>query len=153
MLFWTILAICIAIASVVYLTPQWRRRRQERTLATARQLFHLRREWLEAKFVDLAQKSGRPRGLLWKDVEFENSESLARDRHSNQLQALVGVTIRFEAIPGGDMEHVEAVGNLRAASAVFRFDDGEWKTSGRAIFNLSPVEAIKHLSGELETVE
>ena len=153
MLLWTILAICIAIASVVYLTPQWRRRRQERTLAAARQLFHLSREWLEAKFVDLAQKSGRPRGLLWKDVEFENSESLARDRHSNQLQALVGVTIRFEAIPGGDMEHVEAVGNLRAATAVFRFDDGEWKTSGRAIFNLSPVEAIKHLSGELETVE
>ena len=153
MLLWTILAICIAIASVVYLTPHWRRRRQERTLAAARQLFHLRREWLEAKFVDLAQKSGRPRGLLWKDVEFENSESLARDRHSNQLQALVGVTIRFEAIPGGDMEHVEAVGNLRAATAVFRFDDGEWKTSGRAIFNLSPVEAIKHLSGELETVE
>ena len=153
MLLWTILAICIAIASVVYLTPQWRRRRQERTLAAARQLFHLRREWLEAKFVDLAQKSGRPRGLLWKDVEFENSESLARDRHSNQLQALVGVTIRFEAIPGGDMEHVEAVGNLRAATAVFRFDDGEWKTNGRAIFNLSPVEAIKHLSGELETVE
>ena len=153
MLLWTILAICIAIASVVYLTPQWRRRRQERTLAAARQLFHLRREWLEAKFVDLAQKSGRPRGLLWKDVEFENSESLARDRHSNQLQALVGVTIRFGAIPGGDMEHVEAVGNLRAATAVFRFDDGEWKTSGRAIFNLSPVEAIKHLSGELETVE
>lgn len=150
---WTILAICIAIASIAYLAPQWSRRRQERTLAAARQLFHLRREWLEAKFVDLAQKSGRPRGLLWKDVEFENSESLARDRHSNQLQALVGVTIRFEAIPGGDMEHVEAVGNLRAASAVFRFDDGEWKTNGRAIFNLSPVEAIKHLSEELETVE
>ena len=150
---WTILAICITIASIAYLAPQWSRRRQERTLAAARQLFHLRREWLEAKFVDLAQKSGRPRGLLWKDVEFENSESLARDRHSNQLQALVGVTIRFEAIPGGDMEHVEAVGNLRAASAVFRFDDGEWKTNGRAIFNLSPVEAIKHLSEELETVE
>ena len=153
MLLWTVLAICIAVVTAVYLTPQWRRRRHERTLAAARQLFHLRREWLEAKFVDLAQKSGRPRGLLWKDVEFENSESLARDRHSNQLQALVGVTIRFEAIPGGDMEHVEAVGNLRAATAVFRFDDGEWKTSGRAIFNLSPVEAIKHLSGELETVE
>ena len=150
---WKILAICIAIASIAYLAPQWSRRRQERTLAAARQLFHLRREWLEAKFVDLAQKSGRPRGLLWKDVEFENSESLARDRHSNQLQALVGVTIRFEAIPGGDMEHVEAVGNLRAASAVFRFDDGEWKTNGRAIFNLSPVEAIKHLSEELETVD
>ena len=153
MLFWTALAACIAIACILVLTPRWRRRSQERELSAARQLFRLRREWLEAKFVDLAQKSGRPRGLLWKAVDFDNIESLARDRHSNQLQALVGVTIRFEAIPGGDMEHVEAVGNLRAASAVFRFDDGEWKTNGRAIFNLSPVEAIKHLSGELETVE
>ena len=42
---------------------------------------------------------------------------------------------------------------IHAVTAAHCFDDGEWKTSGRAIFNLSPVEAIKHLSGELETVE
>ena len=151
--FWLSLSICVALLYALLMGPRWRRRRSDRELGRARQRFHLRREWLEAKFVDLAQQSGRPRGLIWADVDFENTESLARDRHTNQLQALVGITIRFEAIPGGPMEHVEAVGNLRAATAVFGFEQGEWKTSGRAIFNLSPDEAIKHLEGELETIE
>ena len=30
--------------------------------------------------------------------------------------------------------------NLRAATAVFRFDRNHWETDGRAIFNLSPAE-------------
>ena len=42
-----------------------------------------------------------------------------RDRHTGQLAALVAVTIQFEAVPGGDMEGLAAVGNLRNASGVF----------------------------------
>ena len=47
----------------------------------------------------------------------------ARHRRSGELSAFVSVTIGFEAIEGGDMEDVEAVGNLRAATAVFRRRD------------------------------
>src|SRR5262249_6204062 len=66
------------------------------------------------------------------------------------LAALVAVTISFEAIEGGDMEGVEAVGNLRNASAGFFFGGRRWRTTGKAIFNLNPGEAIGHLKGEYE---
>jgi DNA modification methylase len=47
------------------------------------------------------------------------------------------------------MEEVEAVGNLRAATAVFRAEKERWLTDGRAIFNLSPDEAIDHFGDNL----
>ena len=73
-----------------------------------------------------------------------------RAKQTGQWLALVGVTISFEAIEGGDMEGVEAVGNLRNASAVFYFQDERWQTAGRAIFNLNPDEALRHFSGGYE---
>lgn len=125
----------------------------ETSLEAARDLFHLRREMLEARFVTLAAGSGKPRGLIWMDCDFDNRVSFARDRNTRHLRALVAVTIRFEAVEGGDMEDNPNVGNLRAATAVFRFDNGQWLTDGRAIFNLNPQEAIKYYQHELETAE
>jgi hypothetical protein len=68
------------------------------------------------------------------------------------LYALNGATISFEAIEGGGMEDVEAVGNLRSATAVFVYRDGEWTTDGRVIFNLEPAEAIERFDGALRQV-
>ncbi|HZZ73430.1 MAG TPA: hypothetical protein VFE24_14345, partial [Pirellulales bacterium] len=76
----------------------------------------------------------------------------ARQRDSGELSALVAATISFEAIEGGGMEHVEAVGNLRAATAVFLFRRGRWSTDGRALFNLNPTEAVKYYQANLELV-
>ena len=67
--------------------------------------------------------------------------------------ALVGVTISFEAIEGGDMEGLEAVGNLRNASAVFFYQDGQWQTGGRVIFNLNPDEAVEHFKQGYERID
>ena len=50
------------------------------------------------------------------------------------------------------MEHVEAVSNLRAATAVFHYAGGKWETDGRAILNLDPFETIRHFKHELERV-
>jgi hypothetical protein len=125
----------------------------ETSLEAARDLFHLRREMLEARFMTLAAGSGKPRGLTWIDCDFDNRVSFARDRNTRHLRALVAVTIRFEAVEGGDLEDNPNVGNLRAATAVFRFDNGQWLTDGRAIFNLNPQEAIKYYQHELETAE
>ena len=122
-------------------------------LEQARKQFHWRREWLEATFLTLAAQSGSPRGLQWVDCEFEDEVSFARDRGTGQLRAFVGVTIRFAAIEGGGMEGNENVGRLRAATAVFLLKANEWHTQGRAIFNLSPVQAIAHFREELEVVE
>lgn len=119
----------------------------------ARETFSWRREWLEAEFLTLAGQRGIPRGLAWVDCDFENDVQFAKDRATGQLRALVAVTIRFEAVEGEGMEDVEAVGNLRAATAIFFYDGKKWTTSGRALFNLNPSEAIRHYRHELETVD
>jgi len=119
----------------------------------ARELFVLQRERLEARFVTAASASGKPRGLIWKDCNFENEIQLARERDSGQLVALVPVTIQFEAIEGSDMEGLPAVGNLRNASAVFFFQRGQWLTVGKAVFNLNPGEVIQHFKNQYERVE
>ena len=142
-------AIMLAVQGLKHLI----RRLRQRQLVVGREVFHRRREWLEAEFLSRATRCGKPRGLQWVDCDFADDVTFARDRHNGELRALVGVTISFEAIPGGGMEEVEAVSNLRAATAVFRFDHGHWETEGRAIFNLSPVEAIRHFGHELEPIE
>jgi hypothetical protein len=118
----------------------------------ARKDFRRQRERLEAKFFQLAAASGKPKGLRWTNCDFENDVAYARDRHSGELCAFVAVTISFEAIEGGLMEGVEAVGNLRAATAMFRTHREHWTTDGRAIFNLNPTEAIDHYRDELERI-
>jgi hypothetical protein len=132
---------------------RYRRQAQQIAPDDAKRLFHLRREWLEARFFSLAAVSGKPRGLMWMDCDFEDEVSFARDRHSGHLRAFVGVTVRFAAIEGGGMEENENVGNLRAATSVFLLNGNEWITQGRVIFNLSPEEAIRHFREELELVE
>ena len=110
----------------------------------AKQRFRLRREWLEAEFLKAAAASGKPRGLRWVDCEFGNDVQYAYDEEHGLLRAFVSLTIRFEAIEGGDMEDVEAVGNLRAATGVFEYNGDHWIANPRAIFNLSPNQAIQH---------
>ena len=131
----------------------WAMRRREAQQLRARQEFLLRREWLEAKFLEIASARGLPRGLAWVDCDFESPVSFARDRRSGELTALVAVAIRFEAIEGGGMEDVEAVAQRKAATAVFRHDGKQWTTDGRAIFNLNPVETIARFQSELETAD
>ena len=128
-------------------------RQQEIRQRRARQEFLLRREWLEARFLQMASARGLPRGLAWTDCDFDSPVSFARDRKTGELTALVAVTIRFEAIESGGMEAVEAVAEAKAATAVFRYDGQQWTTGGRAIFNPNPVEAIQFYQSELETVD
>jgi hypothetical protein len=116
-------------------------------------LFGRQREHLEAKFFDTASRSGKPRGLRWNACDWQSGVTFARERATGKLAALVGVTIRFEAVEGSDMEGLPAVGNLRHASAVFFFDRGKWHTVGRTIFNLAPDEALEHFKSQYQRLE
>lgn len=159
--FWLDVCMLAAGLSVIVGLVAWRLLHRKASLRPlppvnldhARKQFHLRREWLEANFLTLAAQSGKPRGLQWVDCEFEDAVSFARDRHTGRLRALVGVTISFEATIGGGLEDNPNVGNLRAATAIFYLDDAAWSSTGRAIFNLNPVQAIQHYGQELERVE
>src|SRR5688500_14832483 len=123
---WITAALVVLVVAGASAALYLRKRPRRWTVERARKLFHLRREWLEARFFTLAAQSGKPRGLEWADCEFEDPVSFARDRHTGQLRALVGVTIKFRAIEGGGMEDNPNVDKLKAASAVFYFDGDEW---------------------------
>lgn len=118
----------------------------------ARELFKLQRERLEMIFLSAAAATGKPRGLVWKDCQWDDPVEFVRDLQSGQIHALVGVTIAFEAVPGSDMEDLPAVGNLRNASAVFAFVKGHWMTQGKAVFNMNPDEAIRHFHAQYQRI-
>ncbi|HTM55665.1 MAG TPA: hypothetical protein VL175_16675 [Pirellulales bacterium] len=151
---WMALAI-VALALAVGICIAWRpvrARLRAKELARLRRNFHRQREYLEARFLTIAADSGKPRGLEWVRCDFEDDVIYARNRQSGELTAFVGVTIGFEAVEGGGMEDVAAVGNLRAATAVFRVERGNWATDGRALFNLNPAEAVAYYQENLELV-
>jgi hypothetical protein len=120
---------------------------RQRDAQSAMRTFRRHREMLEAKFFTMAGSLGKPRGLRWLDCQWQsNSLKFARDRQSGLITAFVGVNIRFEAIEGGDMEDVAAVGTVREACALFHYQAGNWGTGGRALFNLDPNMAILYLN-------
>jgi hypothetical protein len=150
---WFILpVVMLAVVVAVLCWRPLRRFGRQVKLERARESFRLQRERLEAKFVSAAAATGKPRGLRWKDCQFEGAAEFVRDRQTGEIAALVGVTIQFEAVPGSDMEELPAVGNLRNASAVFFFHGGHWQTVGKAVFNMNPDEAIEHFKNQYERI-
>ncbi len=121
---------------------------QAREARRAIQHFRLRREALEAKFFDLAAGLGKPRGLRWTKCDWQPAVTFGRDVQTQLLTAFVSVEIHFEAVEGGDMEDVEAVGVVRDASAVFHYQKGRWGTGGKALFNMNPQDALSRLEGQ-----
>ena len=118
----------------------------------ARARFAEHRADLERAFFEAASTSGKPRGLRWQALEWEPGIELAREKETGKLAGLVGVNVSFEAVEGGDMEDVAAVGLLRNATAVFFLHRGVWRTTGKVIMNLNPDEAIRHFGGQYERV-
>jgi hypothetical protein len=123
-----------------------------RRVARAVKQFAKHRQRLEHEFITAAAATGKPRGLSWKECGFQPRVVLARDRANGKFVGLVGVAISFEAIEGGGMEDVEAVGNLRAATAVFNWNGREWSTQGRAVFNLEPREVLDRYRDSLDPI-
>jgi hypothetical protein len=152
----TILIGLALVAGAAIAVPLIRRQMADRRLRQfidAKQHFHRMREQLEAKFLQRAGLTGKPRGLRWADCEFEDDVTYARDRQTGRLSAFVAVCIKFEAIEGGGMEEVEAVANHKYGTAVFYWDPKHhWTTEGRAIFNLAPREAMRRFEGTLDPV-
>jgi hypothetical protein len=149
-LFWFLVFVFLIAGWVVWATM--RPRLFARRVRRVRDEFVRDREALESQFFKVASASGKPRGLAWKQCAFQDGMLLARDRANGEFVGLVGVTIGFEAIEGGGMEEVEAVGNLRAATAVFTHDGREWTTLGRAVFNLEPRETLERYRANLDAV-
>ncbi|HUG90285.1 MAG TPA: hypothetical protein VML55_05605 [Planctomycetaceae bacterium] len=129
-----------------WLAPRIRAREVRRAIAQ----FRLDRETLEARFFDRARVGGKPRGLRWLDCDWQPDVTFARDLRTGLITAFIAVNVRFEAVEGGDMEDVAAVGTVRDACAVFHYNRGIWGTGGRALFNMNPRDAVERLAGQFE---
>jgi hypothetical protein len=150
LLFW---ALFVALAVGAWLIfGIVRRTLFEQRVERARKRFDAQHGACEAAFLRAAQASGKPRGLHWRQCELGKQLILARDRANGEIVGLSAATIQFEAIAGGNMEDVEAVGNLRAATAIFTFDGDHWNTQGRAVFNLEPREVLERYRENLDPI-
>lgn len=112
--------------------------------------FERNRQSLQQEYFERASSTGLPRGLSWKKCDWLPSYVLLLDRTTKQPNLLVSVNLHFEAIVGGDMEDVAAVGNVRDASAVFQWQNKTWTTTGRTLFNMNPEEARDRLAMSYE---
>ncbi|NUQ61868.1 MAG: hypothetical protein HUU20_05240 [Pirellulales bacterium] len=141
---WIFLAAAFFVAGLVLIWRPIRSTLREIRFAEACRDFHRQRERLEAKFVHLGVASAKPDSPRWSDCDFDNDVTYARNRLTGELTAFVAVTIEMEnGGADGPSGGSDTIGNLRAATAVFRLDGHHWETDGRAIFNLSPAEAIR----------
>ena len=140
----TALLVFAAVSGLTVLWIFWRRRQTSREFMLAVEDFSRYSE-LGELFLTAANATGKPRGLRWKSCDLEGAPIFARDPTSDEIFALIGATIGFEAIAGGDMEDVEAVDDIRYVSVVFAYRDGHWQSDGRAIFNLEPLQAMERL--------
>ena len=145
-----IVLVGVAIALVAgWLWRRWRVAQLQAQRQLARLQFADGRAELEEMFLKAAAATGKPRGLAWEKCQLGDDHVFAVDRVTGELFAMVGATISFTAIAGGDMEDVEAVSNLRYATAVFVYRRGSWHSNGQAVFNLEPAQAVQHYEESL----
>ena len=148
---WLPIAAVVLLAAACLWYP--RRRTSGRVrLVQAKRRFHAQREGLEAKFIQLAAAHAEPNAPRWADCSFADDVAYVRNRSTGELSAFVALTVGaegFDRLPAGG---ADAVGDLQAGTAVFRFDRDHWVTDGRAFLNLSPNEAVRRYGDDLEVV-
>ncbi|MCS7167400.1 MAG: hypothetical protein RMI91_07025 [Gemmatales bacterium] len=147
-----LIVVSVLLGAIVGIVLAWRPLRrfcQEVELVHAQELFLLQREYLEAKFFDMGAQSEKPRGLRWKECEWDKQVEFVRDRRNGKLLAFVGVLISFEPT-NADME-TASWQEPRTATAVFYFNGRKWQV-GRVLFNMNPEQVLAHYP-EMERLE
>ena len=150
----TIIGVLVVLLVVLVLVSRpLLKQMQAKEARRAVESFRMQREQLEAKFFDIASRLGKPRGLRWLECEWLDRVAFGRDLQNGMLTAFVSVNLSFEAVEGGDMEDVDAVGMMRDAAALFHFQGGTWGTGGRALFNMNPQDALARLQDQYSPIE
>lgn len=125
-----ILPLCLVI-TVFLLQRPLRLFLEELHVDQARELFHQRREWLEARFVTALGKLDASEGLRWEEARWHDDVTWARDRQTRCFLALVGVNL--------DNSPFE---NVHHATAVFEYRKGRWHADGKRLNEIRPDEAV-----------
>jgi len=155
--FWWVLALApVAFGALALLSrPALRRRRLGRS-ARARHEFHLQRERLEMRFLQLAaaqQGADTTDSLDWDRCEFDDDVAYVRSRATGELSALVGMTVARRDSGSPITDIADLLSAMQTGTAIFRFDGKHWRTDGKALLNLNPSEAIRRLAGDMELLD
>lgn len=150
---WEIGIVAAFLAAVGFALGLGRRRIESVSLDEARRSFHFEREWLEARFVQRAIANSQPESPRWAECTFDDDVAYVRNRSTGELSALVAVSISADRSDSVVLHKADAIGNLQAGTAVFRFDGHHRATDGRAILNLSPRETIRHFRNDIEMID
>jgi hypothetical protein len=151
-MWWWTAGIGVLIFAWLCLRRPVRTMSREVQYAKAKKFFHVQRERLEAKFINLAARRATPASPRCSDCSFADDVSYVRNRATGELSALVAIALAMENPDSPAANNGEAVGNLQLGTAVFRYDGDHWETDGRAILNLSPSEAIRFYRRDMEKV-
>jgi len=143
--------VVVAVITAYAMRPFWRRRAQLR-LRNLLNRFAWQREQLEARFFDLAGRSGEPAGWRWETIDFAQAVSFARDRSTGRLSALVEVEIGLMPIESPALAFGEEPLRRQHATAVFQVSRGRWITKGRLLDNMSPREALHRFPDRYEAL-
>jgi hypothetical protein len=164
---WFLVAASVLLPlSVLVLSRTVFRKPRRPNFERAKRLFRLQREQLEAKFIDLAQVSPNRGTSRWLDCLFDDEVTYVCNKRTNQLSAFVAITVtlpssrpfrEFEQGYSADAAIQEALGfptagTVRLATAIFMFQQDNWMTEGRAIFNMSPAETARFYQHDLKIV-
>lgn len=96
---------------------------------------------------------GAPHGLNWLSCSIVGDPVFASDRSTGCFTALTALIVDVEPAPGADMDDVPAARVPRTVTALFAFNRGGWKPTGRPLFNLSPAEVVARSNGRFVPVE
>jgi hypothetical protein len=149
---WLPIAVIIVVLAATAFYRRWTRKSavpKTSPFTQAKRRFHVQRERLEAKFLQLATAHSNPDAPRWADCTFADDVAYVRSRKTGELSAFVSVTLLVEEYESAPRHAPE---NSQEATAVCRFDLDHWETDGRAILNLTPGEAVHYFRDDLEIV-
>ncbi len=115
--------------------------------AAAAEAFRRDRSALLDAFLAAGRATGRPRGLRWLSAEGNGEPLFVTERGTGRLVGLLPVVVAFEPEPGSELEDVPQAREPRPVVAVFAFEGGRWRTTGRAVFNLSAEQVVERSGG------
>jgi hypothetical protein len=132
-LIWAIvLPVCLVAAFLVLQRPL-RLFFEDLHVDQARESFHRRREWLEARFVTALNRVDPAEGARWDEARWHDEVLWARDRQTRHFLALV--CVQFES---GSFDQVP----FRLATAVFEYRKRRWVAEGKRLDEIRPDEAV-----------
>ena len=153
---WWILAAVFLISAVIgfFIWSPVRAAVRNARFSGARREFHLRREWLEAKFIGLAAASSKTDTFRWTECEFDNDVAYVRNRTTGELAAFVAITVGLieDSDSSDSDEPPRRTDRYQAGTAVFHFLRHHWDTEGVALLNLTPSEAVRFYHDNLEII-